>query len=104
MMSILALSITEAELYEAVQCAQDLHFILRLLLSLGLEVKLPMFLKIDICGVFHFIQGWSVSGRCRHIKVKEYFLHKLKEEGIIKMMWTKGDDMTSDIFTWEQVL
>ena len=46
MMSIVALSVTEAELYLAVLCAQDMIFIWRLLLSLGLEVKLPMILEV----------------------------------------------------------
>ena len=99
MMPVIALSVTEAELYAAVQCAQDLIFIWRLLLSLGLEVKLPMILEIDNRGAFDFINGWSVSGRCRHIEVKQYFLRELKEAGIIKMKWTKGEEMTSDIFT-----
>ena len=63
MMPVIALSVTEAELYAAVQCAQDLIFIWRLLLSLELEVKLPMILEIDNRGAFDFINGWSVSGR-----------------------------------------
>ena len=58
-----------------------------------------MILEIDNCGAFDFINGWSVSGRCRHIEVKQYFLRELKEAGIIKMKWTKGEEMTSDIFT-----
>ena len=61
MMPIIALSVTEAELYAVVQCAQYLLFICRLLLSLGLEVKLPMILEIDNRGAFDFINGWSVS-------------------------------------------
>ena len=36
MMPVIALSVTEAELYAAVQCVQDMIFIWRLLLSLGL--------------------------------------------------------------------
>jgi hypothetical protein len=38
MMPIVALSVTEAELYAAVLCAQDMLFIMRLLFSLGLDV------------------------------------------------------------------
>jgi hypothetical protein len=74
MMPIVALSVTEAELYAAVLCAQDMLFIMRLLFSLGLDVQLPMILEVDNKGAVDFINGWSVSGRTRHIEVKQYFL------------------------------
>ena len=99
MMPIIALSVTEAELYAAVLCAQDMLFIMRLLFSLGLDVQLPMILEVDNKGAVDFINGWSVSGRTRHIEVKQYFLRELKEQGIIKIIWRSGDEMTSDIFT-----
>jgi hypothetical protein len=99
MMPIVALSVTEAELYAAVLCAQDMLFIMRLLFSLGLDVQLPMILEVDNKGAVDFINGWSVSGRTRHIEVKQYFLRELKEQGIIKIVWKSGDEMTSDIFT-----
>jgi hypothetical protein len=99
MMPIIALSVTEADLYAAVFCAQDMMFVMRLLFSLGLDVQLPMILEVDNKGAVDFINGWSVSGRTRHIEVKQYFLRELKEQGIIKIIWRSGDEMTSDIFT-----
>jgi hypothetical protein len=74
MMPIIALSVTKAELYAAVLCAQDMLFIMRLLFSLGLDVQLPMILEVDNKGAVDFINGLSVSGRTRHIEVKQYFL------------------------------
>jgi hypothetical protein len=72
---------------------------MRLLFRLGLDVQLPMILEVDNKGAVDFINGWSVSGRTRHIEVKQYFLRELKEQGIIKIIWRSGDEMTSDIFT-----
>ena len=72
MMPVIALSVTEAKLYAAVQCVQEMIFIWRLLLSLGLQVKLPMVLEVDK-GAVDFINGWSVSGQTRHIETKQYF-------------------------------
>jgi hypothetical protein len=74
-------------------------FIMRLLFSLGLDVQLPMILEVDNKGAVGFINGWSGSGRTRHIEVKQYFLRELKEQGIIKIIWHSGDEMTSGIFT-----
>ena len=67
MMPIVAISVTETELYSAVQCAQDMMFIYRLFLSLGLETQLPMILEIDNKGVVNFCNEWSVAGRLRYI-------------------------------------
>ena len=99
MMPIIALSVIESELYSAVQCAKDMMFIFHLILSLGLKVELPMVPKIDNKGVCDFINAWSVAGRLRHIENKQCFLREFKEAGLIKFVWRKGDDMTSDIFT-----
>jgi hypothetical protein len=47
MMPIVALSVTEAELFAAVMCVRDIIFIMRVLLAMGLKVQLPMLLEID---------------------------------------------------------
>ena len=64
-----------------------------------LQVELPMILEVDNKGAVDFINGWSVSGRLRHIQNKMYYLRELKEAGLIKITWKKGEEMTSDIFT-----
>jgi hypothetical protein len=40
-------SVTEAELGAATQCAQDMLFTMRVIKSLGLQVKKPMILRVD---------------------------------------------------------
>ena len=99
MMPIVALSVTEAELFAAVQCAQDMLFIMRVLNSLGLRVRLPMLLYVDNKGAKDICNGWSIGGRTRHIEVKQYFLRDLKEAGLISVVWQAGHDMPSDLFT-----
>ena len=98
-MPIVALSVTEAELYSAVLCAQDMLFIMRLLGTMGLRVKLPMKLYIDNSGANDFCHGWSSGGRTRHIEVKQYFLREMKEEGLIETVWKAGTKQRSDLFT-----
>eukprot|EP00957_Ditylum_brightwellii_P188132 14322432-Ditylum_brightwellii.AAC.1 len=98
MMPIMALSVTEAKLYAAVLCAQDMLMAMRIMNCMGLEVKLPMILYLDNKGAKDLVNNWSVGGRTRHIKVKQYFLRELKEAGLIECCWKSGDDMRSDIF------
>ena len=99
MMPIVALSVTEAELFAAVMCVQDMLFIMRLLLSLRLQVELPMILEIDNKGAKDLIDNWSVGGRLRHVEVKQFFLRELKEEGLLKVVWLNSTDNTADLFT-----
>ena len=99
LMPIIALSVTEAELFSATCCAQDMLFVMRILNCLGLKVKLPMRLEIDNKGAKDITHNWTVGGRLRHVEVKMFFLRELKEAGLIECFWKKGDDMTSDVFT-----
>ena len=99
MMPVIALSVTEAELYAGIQCVQDMLFTWRVLLSIGIEVELPMILEVDNKGAVDICHSWTVGGRTRHIEVKMYFLRELREMGIVKVVWRCGDDMTADLFT-----
>ena len=58
---------------EGIQCAQDMLDIKRVLESMGLEVELPMVLKIDNSGAVDLANNWSVGGRTGHIKTRMCF-------------------------------
>ena len=97
MMPVVALSVTEAKLFSATCCVQDMLYTMRLLKSLGLKVKKPMVLKVDNKGAKDLMNNWSVGGHTRHIEVKQYFIRDLKEAGIIKIEWVPTDEMTADL-------
>ena len=99
MMSVVALSVTEAELSAAVSCVQDMLFVKSILESLGLKVELPMIIEVDNKGGKDYIDSWSVGGRMRHIQTKFHFLRELKEQGIIAVKWISTDSNTADVFT-----
>ena len=94
-----ALSVTEAELNAAAQCAQDMLFAMRVIESLGLQVQKPMILKVDNKGAHDIAHNWSIGGRTRHIDVRINFLRELKEEGILELDWLPGEENASDLFT-----
>ena len=93
------LSVTEAEHVAAVECAQDMLFIMRVLESLGLKVKKPMILRVDNKGAVDLANNWSSAGRTRHIATRINFLRELKEQGLLKVEWVSNRHMASDIFT-----
>jgi hypothetical protein len=93
------LSVTEAELVAATECAQDMLFIKQVLESMELQVELPMILEVDNKGAFDLANNWSAGGRTRHVATRVTFLRELKEEGILVVKWTSNEFMSSDIFT-----
>ena len=99
MQRVVALSVTEAELMAGVQCAQDMLYIKRVLEGMGLQVELPMVLNIDNSGAVDLANNWSAGGRTRHIETRMFFLRDMKEAGIIKTKWLKGDKNPVDMFT-----
>ena len=96
---VVALSVTEAELYAATLCAQEMMYVTRILESIGLQVQKPMVLEIDNEGAVDLINNWSVGGRTKHIEVRQYFLRELKEAGVIVTSWKAGASNESDLFT-----
>jgi hypothetical protein len=51
MQKIVALLVMEAKTMSAVTCAQDMLYARKVIMSLGLKVKLPMILDIEIVGL-----------------------------------------------------
>ena len=90
MQRIVALSITEAELIQAVECVQDMLFVWRLLKEMDLKVEMPMILYIDNQGAIDIINNWSSSGRTRHIDTRLKFVRELKEANILRVVWRES--------------
>ena len=99
MQPFVTLSSCEAELVSATSNAQDMFFVMRILESMGLQVRKPMILKIDNKGSVDWINNWSVGGRTRHMDTRCHFLRELKELGLILPQWTSGAENPSDMFT-----
>ena len=58
-----------------------------------------MVLNIDNSGAVDLANNWSAGGRTRHIETRMFFLRDMKEAGIIKTKWLKGDKNPVDMFT-----
>jgi len=97
MQKLVAISVTESELYSRVTCAQDMMYLWRLCRSAGISIELPMILKIDNKGTVDTANNWSCGGRMRHVKLN--FLRERKEAGIIKTIWFQGWSNPVEILT-----
>ena len=99
MQKIVALSVTEAETIAAVQCAQEMMLTYKIVISMGLKVKLPMMLEVDNKGAVDLANSWSHGGRTKHMQVRNYWLRELKEKGLIKVKWIPGKTNVADMLT-----
>ena len=91
-----SLSVAEAEENAAVECVQEMLFVMNLLESIGLKVQKPMLLEVDNKGAVDLANSWSVGGRTRH--VKHAFMREQKEKGNLRIKWLGGDVNTADVF------
>jgi hypothetical protein len=96
---IVALSVTETDFFAAMNNTQDMMYTKIIVESLGLHVQLPMILDVDNKGAVDLVHNYSVGGRTRHVETRQYLLRKLKEEGIIKVIWMPGELNSSDLYT-----
>ena len=76
-----------------VMVAQDMLYIYLSLESLKLKVKLPIVLEMDNSGAVNISNSWSGDGRTRHVDVQNYFLCKLKDQGLLVIKHIPGDAM-----------
>jgi len=99
MQGCVTLSSTEAEYVAASQEAQEMMFVMRVLLSIGLKVYLPMKLKVDNTGAIDLANKRTTGVRTRHVDIRHHYIRDLKEQGFIELEWVSTDDNETDIFT-----
>ena len=99
MQKTVALSVTEAETITGVQCAQDMLYVKRVIKGLGLKVKFSMILHINNSDAVDLANNWSAGGRTCHMDTRMFFLRELKEAGIMKIQWVRGNENPVDMFT-----
>jgi len=97
MQKIMDLYVIKAESIAATSNAQDMMYVKRLLQSIELRVALPIVLEVDNKGAVDLINNFSLSGRSRHMETRQYYLRKLKEQGMMILKWKSGRENSSDI-------
>ncbi len=66
---------------------------------MGLKVKLPMLLDVDIKGTVDLANNSSIGGRTRYVDLLQCFLWELKESKMTDIRWIKGLENDADVFT-----
>jgi hypothetical protein len=93
------LSSTEAEHYAISEVAKEVLFIKQLLDTIGIEVKLPIIVRVDNVGAIFLGNNFSVGQRTKHIDIRAHFVREYIEDDILKLVFIRSEDNDADIFT-----
>ena len=94
-----ALSSTEAEFYALSEAAKEIKFIVQVLISMGIPVKLPVIVRVDNVGAIFMSENVSTSSRTKHVDTRYHFVREFVEEGFVKIIFVRSEDNISDPFT-----
>ena len=74
----MSLSMATGELIAAVEVAQIMLLVMRVMEDIGLQVKELMILWVDCKGALDLTYGWNVSAITKHVLERACFLCELK--------------------------
>ena len=64
------LSSSEAEYVALLEAAKEIKFVYQLLLSIGIQVRLPIVVRVDNVGAIFMSENTSTSGQTKHIDIR----------------------------------
>ena len=81
------------------EAAKEIIFVIQLLESIHIKVKLPVVVRVDNVGAI-FLSGNINTASCsKHIDIRTKYANEYVEDGVLKIVFVKSNDNTSDIMT-----
>ena len=93
------LSSSEAEYMELSEAAEEIKFIYQLLQSIGIEIELPIRVRVDNIGAIFMSKNTSTSGCTKHVNVRYRYINEMVLDGFLKIQFVKTKENVADIFT-----
>jgi len=75
------LSSSEAKFVALSEAAKEIKFIVQVLLSIGIEVQLPVIVCMDNVGVIFMAKNVSTSPKTKHVDVHYHFVQEFIKDG-----------------------
>ena len=79
------------------EVVKELKFIVQLLQTMNIEVKLPITVHVDNVGAIWLSN--NCSDRTKHIDIRTSFVKEYQEDGKIIIKFVKSEENEADIFT-----
>ena len=81
------------------EVVKELKFIVELLLTMNIEVELPITVYVDNVAAIWLSNKKTTSDRTKHIDIRTSFVKEYREDGKITIKFVKSEDNEDDIFT-----
>ena len=93
------LSSSEAEYVALSEAAKEIKFVVQILQSMKIPVKIPVVVRVDNVGAIFMTENVTTSNRTRHVDIRYHFVREFVEDGFIKIVFVKTADNDADLFT-----
>jgi hypothetical protein len=93
------LSTSEAELVACSELIKEIKFIIQLLSSVGIPVKLPVVCRVDNVGAIFLANNLTTGDRTKHIDVRHKFVREIVQEGTVLIQFVRTLENDSDLWT-----
>ena len=95
----ITLSSSEAEYVALSEATKEINFVYQLLLSIGIQVQLPIVMRVDNVGVIFMSENTSTSGRMKHIDIRYWYVNETILDVFLKVLFVKTSENVADVFT-----
>jgi hypothetical protein len=96
---IVTLSSTEAEYFAGSEATKEVMFVKNVLETMGIEVKLPMIIKVDNTEAIFLANNYMSGQRTKHIDIRVPYVREYIHDGIIRVEFVKLENNDADILT-----
>jgi hypothetical protein len=66
---------------------------------MGIELNLPIKIKVDNIGAIYSAKNFSLSQNTKHIDIRRHFVREHQEEGTIDATFVRSEDNKAEIHT-----
>ena len=96
---VISLSSAEAETYALSEAAKEIAFVYQLLMTMGIETKLPIVCRVDNMGAIFIAENINTSAKTKHIDLRMKYVTEFCESGFIKIVFVRSRENKSDGMT-----
>ena len=85
------LSSLEAEYVALSEAAKEIKFVYQLLQSIGIEIELPITVRVDNIGAIFMSENTSTSGQTKHVDVRYRYVNEMVLDGFLKIKFCRDE-------------
>ena len=78
---------------------KEIIFVLQPLGAMKIKVELPVIVRVDNIGAIFMGTNVTTTSRTKHVDIRTKYVREYQEDEIVKIIFVKSADNTSDIMT-----